>query len=340
MKRRNQLAETTSETAIKPSQPKQPISKQTLSQNPTERAGHRITVQPAERHTSGENTSQPRSNKRRKAKPRRDKLKELNNIIRDLQRDINDDDDLILSEVSSLLSPEIRYENFERKHGVRKHDERENKNASKLPKASRNEDKEKKSHDDYNDGVGRTSNMAPHLYESQVSGRGIRAKAPSHEMKERHVDHEDNSDQKPVPVPRLYKPSVVSARDIHTEVPSHVPEQSIPVDAKVGTDNILRFPISVQTDTEEQTENALNNHLSSSQPVKLREPSVQIIQQSVETKELSVQTETEIKNVPARSIMRDAAINTDNVIEKGEDANESVSNHVNFLLIITKKDAF
>ena len=58
----------------------------------------------------------PKTNSGRKKKPtkRRDKLRELNNIIRDLEREVSDDGDLVLSEVSNVLSEDIKYEHFEK----------------------------------------------------------------------------------------------------------------------------------------------------------------------------------------------------------------------------------
>jgi hypothetical protein len=101
MKRRNELAGNVviRETAMKPNQHRQPISKQTSSDSPfpgrEERHGTQVTVQPA----PGEDRSKKNKAKNKKTKPRRDKLKELNNIIRDLQRDLTNDDDLVISEV-------------------------------------------------------------------------------------------------------------------------------------------------------------------------------------------------------------------------------------------------
>ena len=167
-----------------------------------------------------------------------------------------------------MLSPEIRYENFENRPDF--------KSARKLPTASMNVGKEG----------------------------------------ERRSDRCDGIDQTPTPIPRLYKPTTLTARDIHTEIPSVVPEQSKHVDVKVGTDNVLHFPVSVQTDTVLPRE----DQPPSPQP---RYPSVQTTRLSVQTKEFSIQTEPDVKNVPVTSVMRDVAINTENV-EK-EDENKFVS---------------
>ena len=180
------------------------------------------------------------------------------------------------------MSPEIRYENFEKKPEVKKQSKHESQRTRKLPTASLNVSKER----------------------------------------ERRSDQYDDIEEKPTPVPRLYKPTTISARDIHTEIPSDIPEQSIPVDVKVGTDNIIRFPVSVQTDTVLPED---NEQPPSSQRVEPRERSVQTRRLGVQTKEFSIQTEPEIKNVPARSVMRDVAINTENVVEKREAESKSVS---------------
>ncbi len=64
-----------------------------------ERHGTRIAVRPAEKSTD---RSKKNDDRNKKPKPRRDKLKELNNIIRDLQRDVTNDDDLVISEVCGM----------------------------------------------------------------------------------------------------------------------------------------------------------------------------------------------------------------------------------------------
>ena len=101
MKRRNHMVghaparETVKQT--------QPLSKQTFSDSPSsEQEGRNGTcIQSTERKaTPGKDQSKKNSNRSKKTKSRRDKLKELNNIIRDLQRDITNDDDLVISEVN------------------------------------------------------------------------------------------------------------------------------------------------------------------------------------------------------------------------------------------------
>ena len=276
IKRRNQLAGhvTTGETI----KAKQPLSKQTFSDSPSsEREEHSGTrIQSAERKAaSGRDQSKKKNDRSKKTKPRRDKLKELNNIIRDLQRDITNDDNLVVSEVSSILSPAIRYENFQRKPEVNK---RGLQDASKV-----------------------TSELSTTSMNDDRKGQ-------------RHSGHYDTTNQKPIPVTRLYKPSTLSARDIHTEIPSDVPEQSKPVDVKVGTDNVLRFPVSVQTDTVVSPPD-VKKQPPSPRP---RDPSVQRRAPRVQTKEFSIQTEPEVKTLPATS---DVAINTENVEEEKDNSN-------------------
>ena len=182
---------------------------------------------------------------------------------------------MVVSEVSSILSPAIRYENFERKPEVNK---RGLQDASKV-----------------------TSELSTTSMNDDRKGQ-------------RHSGHYDTTNQKPIPVTRLYKPSTLSARDIHTEIPSDVPEQSKPVDVKVGTDNVLRFPVSVQTDTVVSPPD-VKKQPPSPRP---RDPSVQRRAPRVQTKEFSIQTEPEVKTLPATS---DVAINT----ESAEDNSNPVS---------------
>ena len=260
MKRRNQQVGNAfpKQTTIKPSQARKQFPKQTSSESPSsdlEHRGARITVQPADVSKT--------------TKPRRDRLLELNNIIRDLQRDINNDDDLVASELSAILSPEIRYENFEAKPQVKKPDKHQSKSTTTLPSFSR---KFNEGHHDLNTGVS----------------------------------------EKPTIPSRLYKPAAVTAHDIHTQIPSDVPEQSLPVDAKVGTVNVLRFPVSVQTDAVVPPQLDTFSDL----PLSPRRS---------ETKELSVQTELEpaqVKYLSHERTTRDAAINTENVAQV---ENKSVS---------------
>jgi hypothetical protein len=66
-----------------------------------ERHGTRIAVRPAEKSMD---RSKKNDDRNKKPRPRRDKLKELNNIIRDLQRDVTNDDDLVISEVCGTIT--------------------------------------------------------------------------------------------------------------------------------------------------------------------------------------------------------------------------------------------
>lgn len=249
---------TTGQTTIKPNEHGGPFSQKTSNDSPLDQAagdGMHITVKSGEKSTSG-------NSKSRKIKPRRHKLKELNDIIRDLQRDVTNDDDLVVSEVSSILSPEVRYENFETKPDEENYNEHGS--TKKIP------------------------SMRSYMGERARSRSIITSTASS----------------------RLHRPSAVSAHDIHSEIPSDIPEQSIAIDAKVGTENVLRFPVSVQTDTivDIAKEKYPSPRHETTEPtiVQTRKPSVQ-------TRELSIQTEKESKNIPARIVTCDVAINTENV---------------------------
>ena len=173
------------------------------------------------------------------------------------------------------MSPEIRYENFER-----------NPEASKRGCQSKH-------------GTTSTRNVS---------------------TGEKHNDHFDKIKQKPIPLTRLYKPPTLSARDIHTEIPSDVPVESKPVDVKVGTDIVLRFPVSVQTDAVILPP-TVNEQPPSLQP---RVLSVQRSEPRVQTKEFSIQSEPEVKTVTAASVMHDVAINTENVEEQGDRSNPMI----------------
>ena len=317
---------TSRKTAVKPNQQMQSISKQTSSDSPSEREGHhgsRVTVQPAEKVTHCKNTSKRIKDPSKKPKPRRDKLKELNNIIRDLQRDVTNDDDLVVSEVSSILSPEIRYENFEAKPEVKKYNKPE---TRKRPTASTTVNEKEERHMGNNDDVCHTLNVLSRQDEPTKSDHNINNEIPSYKMAKKHIYRSNEYDhQKPIPVPRLYKPSIVSARDIHTEIPSHVAEKSMPVDAKVGTESIIRFPVSIQTDPLIPPVDTFDNQYSRPQPSEPRLPKVETREFSVQTKELNVQTEPESRNMPAKSVMRDVAMNTENIVKEQEDEDESVS---------------
>ncbi|XP_028394275.1 uncharacterized protein LOC114518472 [Dendronephthya gigantea] len=234
-----------------------PFSKKTSRDGPFEEAAGdatHVTVQ------SNDEKSASRNGKSKKMKPRRRKLKELNDIIRDLQRDVTNDDDLIVSEVSSILSPGVRYENFETK-----------------PSKNYNEPGSTK----------KIPTMMSHKDERTHRGSNVTSTASS----------------------RLHRPSQVSARDIHTEIPSYIPEPSIAIDAKVGTENVLRFPVSVQTDTMVD----VARETFSSPRHETTEPIVETRKPRVQTRELSIQTEKEYKNMPARIDTCDVAINTDNI---------------------------
>lgn len=247
-----------------------PLSNQISSEGPSSELEiqdrHITTVHPSEKFT-------PRNGTSKKTKPRRDKLRELNNIIRDLQRDVTNDDDLLVSEVSSVLRPEVRYENFEIKPEVKRYHKvpHESKNTKKLPPVLVNVRKEE--------------------------GRDI--------------DHNTSIHQKPTVMSHLYQPSTVTARDIHTEIPADIPEQSVAVDAKVGTVNILRFPASVQTDAVVSRPDTFNDLPASPR--------------RSETRELSIQTEPELKKAPVSSSTQDAAVNTGNILEERKDESNSVS---------------
>lgn len=330
LKRRNQLAGsvTSKETIMKPNQYVQSISKQTSSDSPSEHEGQhcsRVHVQPAGKVTHGKNTSKRIKDPNKKPKPRREKLKELNNIIRDLQRDITSDDDLVLSEVSSILSPEIRYENFEAKSEVKKCNKPEARSTRKRPKASTTIN-EKGERDKGNNDVDQTLNALSRQYGLTKSDDSINNEISSHKMTKKHIDQSNEHDhQKPTPVPRLYKPSIVSARDIHTEIPSDVPEKSMPVDAKVGTESVLRFPVSIQTDPLLPPVDTFDDQYSRPQTSEPRIPKVETRELSVQTKELNVPTEPESRNIRAKSVMRDVAMNTENIVKEREDEGESVS---------------
>ena len=329
LKRRNQLAGNTTlrDTAVKPNQYRQPMLKQTSSDSPSserdEQYGSRITVEPAEKVAQGKNTNKRGKDLSKKTKPRRDKLKELNNIIRDLQRDVTNDDDLLVSEVSSILSPEIRYENFEAKPETR--------STRKRPTVSTTINEKRERHIDNNNDVDQT--LLSRQYEPTISDHNVDDKIQSHKMAKKHSGYYNEHDhQKPTPVPRLYKPSMVSARDVHTEMPSDVPEKSIPVDAKVGTESILRFPVSIQTDPLLPPQDTVNNQYSKPQPSELRVPNVQIRELSVQTMELNVETGIVSRNIPTKSDTRDAAMNTENFVEEREDKGDDFVSII-FLLI-------
>lgn len=125
-------------------------------------------------------------------------------------------------------------------------------------------------------------------------------------------------------VPRLYRSAPASARDIHTEIPPHLPEQSMPVDVKVGTNDALRFAISVQTDPVFPTEDTASTlrlqptHRIIEQSQAKRHASIHDRQARLETKELSIQTEPEFNNIPSKGLMYDAASNTENIVKERE----------------------
>ena len=171
-----------------------------------------------------------------------------------------------------------------------------------------------------------TLNVLSRQDEPTKSDYNINNEIPSYKMAKKHIYRSNEYDhQKPIPVPRLYKPSIVSARDIHTEIPSHVAEKSMPVDAKVGTESIIRFPVSIQTDPLIPPVDTFDNQYSRPQPSEPRLPKVETREFSVQTKELNVQTEPESRNMPAKSVMRDVAMNTENIVKEQEDEDESVS---------------
>lgn len=185
--------------------------------------------------------------KKKKPSRRRGKLEELNNIIRDLERDLSDESDLVLSEVSELLSQEIKYENFEKK-----------------PKLTTSDKTNKEE----------TLETSSKVYSKEL----------------RRVD------LKPSNISRLYKPSEVSARDIHSEFPTSVPVEPSSSDAKVGTVKILQLPVSIQTDGVVQPPNTFND---------LRKTP-----RFLETRELSVQTDIEDEHKCHPEVC-DAAMNTE-----------------------------
>ena len=211
MKRRHRLKESASyapPTINSKQQRKSAFLKQSSSQSPSsgvEPCGSVITVQGTEKTTPSDGiTSKKRPTRRR------EKLRELNNIIRDLQREISDESDLVLSEVSELLSEEIQYENFGKK--LNKRIER-NKVTVAEERATRAETSKNKNN-----------------------------------VTNKEFGFQFRSSSKSFNIPRHVEPSVVSAHDIHSEFSSNLPEQPLSSDAKVGTVRILQLPASIQTD--------------------------------------------------------------------------------------------
>ena len=253
-KRRHFLKEDAqySRTSIKSNQRrKSSVPKETSSESrSSEPRASVITVRPVEKTASKIEALE----KKKKPSRRRGKLQELNNIIRDLQRDLSDESDLVLSEVSELLSQEIKYENFEKK-----------------PKFT----------------ISDKTNMDETLETS--------SKVYNEEL--RRVD------LKPPNISRLYKPSEVSARDIHSEFPPSVPVEPSSSDAKVGTVKILQLPVSIQTDGVVQPPNTFNDLPKTPK---------------LETRELSVQTDVKDEHNCHPGVC-DAAMNTEDTSLMRED---------------------